>query len=183
MDNYPKPGYRNNSIKLIETERFNLFLENHTLENGTSHDYSIVKGPNWVSLVPITENNEFIMIWQYRPAWERSSLEFPAGRLNYAEEEIFEAANRELQEETGFKANKLTQIGSFRPVTWTNQSCYYFKAENLINSKLPEDAQEDLMVIKIKPSEFWSYVDNKSIIDKTTITGYLLWNQSISELE
>lgn len=176
MDNsYPKNGFLNYSEKLISTDRFAVYKENHTLENGTSHDFNVIKAPDWVCTIPLLNENTFLMVWQYRPAWQRSSLEFPAGRLNFKTEKPIDAAKRELQEEIGYNSNSLNKIGDYNPVTWTNQHCFYFEAKDLFQSKLQEDPEEDMLVVKIPITEFLENVNNKNIIDLNTLTGYLMW--------
>ncbi len=59
-----------------------------------------------VAVVPFTEDNHVILIKQYRPPVDSFVIEFPAG-LNDRNESLKEVAMRELQEETGYKAERL----------------------------------------------------------------------------
>jgi len=59
-----------------------------------------------VAIVPVTDNNEFILIRQYRPPVNSYVIEFPAG-LNDKGGTLEEAAERELLEETGYSAKDM----------------------------------------------------------------------------
>ncbi len=62
-------------------------------------------------LVPVTGNAELVLVEQYRPPVRRRMVELPAGLVGDEEalrdESLWEAANRELEEETGYRAGRL----------------------------------------------------------------------------
>jgi len=76
-------------------------------------DFYVLDSPPWVTIVPITTNNEVLMIAQYRHGTGTISLETPAGLIE-AGEDVLQAAARELREETGYTAER------FRVLTETD---------------------------------------------------------------
>ncbi len=73
------------------------------LPNGKTNEYDILDDQTFASIVPITTDNEVLMVEEYRPGPERKLLAFPAGYIN-KDEPPAEAARRELLEETGYAA-------------------------------------------------------------------------------
>ncbi len=65
-------------------------------------------------LVAITSMNEIILVEQYRIPVQASMIELPAGLVGdegqYSGESLFEAANRELEEESGYRAKTLSLL-------------------------------------------------------------------------
>lgn len=153
--------------------------ETHQIGENGEFDFTIVNGPDWTLTIPLTKDNKFVMIRQYRPAWRQISMEFPAGR-NHHDETFVEAAQRELREETGYIAESWEEILSSRPITWTNQATKFYIAEELTRVGQDLDKEEDIEVIKVDPDEFWSYYEKGEIIQQATILAYLLWKQHVN---
>ena len=64
-------------------------------------------------LVPVTDNNELVLVEQYRVPVQGNVIELPAGLVGDLEDETestVTAAHRELEEETGYRSNKLTLL-------------------------------------------------------------------------
>ncbi len=71
-------------------------------------------GPAVVAIVAVTDSNELLLTDQYRHPVDERCIELPAGLVGdeaeFAEETLIEAAVRELEEETGYRAGKAKQI-------------------------------------------------------------------------
>lgn len=107
---------------------------------------------DFVVIVPITENNEIVMIEQYRHGAEKYSLEVPAGALDDGESAI-QAAERELLEETGYKGAELKLLG--KPICEdaalkTNSFAVYLAVNAKKVSEQNLDPGEDIQVV-LKP--------------------------------
>lgn len=76
------------------------------LPNGKTNDYDILDDNIFASIVPITMDNEVLMVEEFRPGPERKLLAFPAGYI-HKDEPPAEAAKRELMEETGYQAKHI----------------------------------------------------------------------------
>jgi len=75
-------------------------------------DYFVVEVTDWAMICPRTADGRFVLVEQYRPAVERSVLEFPAGRLDPGEAPA-DTIRRELVEETGHRVTRLMPLGSY----------------------------------------------------------------------
>lgn len=106
------------------TERFSV------ASDGTSGNYIVNDAPNWVIVIP-DYDDKFLMVKQWRHGEGKLSVEFPGGVIE-KDETPEKAASRELKEETGAIAGKLTLLGSYNPnpALFSNRN-YVFLAENL----------------------------------------------------
>ncbi|MCU7958238.1 MAG: NUDIX domain-containing protein, partial [gamma proteobacterium symbiont of Bathyaustriella thionipta] len=84
-----------------------------TFENGAEVVYERLKGSSrgGVLVVALEDDNTVLMVREYGVGVEGYELMFPKGRIEN-DEPVEEAANRELQEEVGFAARKLTLVKS-----------------------------------------------------------------------
>jgi ADP-ribose pyrophosphatase len=78
------------------------------------HDFVFIDCPGWVNLVPVTEQDEIVMIRQYRHGSQRVTLEIPGGMVDAGEEPITAAA-RECHEETGYAPHTVHSLGELNP--------------------------------------------------------------------
>ena len=82
------------------------------LENGDVVTREVVHHGGAVCIIPVTDDGKIVIEHQYRYAVEKVMLEIPAGKLEPGEDPAVCAA-RELEEETGYKAEKLIFVGEF----------------------------------------------------------------------
>ena len=78
------------------------------------HPFVFIDSLNWVNLVPITEQDEIVMIRQYRHGSQRVTLEIPGGMVD-AGEDPCKAAVRECLEETGYIVRTPHSLGDLNP--------------------------------------------------------------------
>ncbi len=99
-----------------------------------------------VQVFPITSEGKIILIEEKRPHESQATrLKFVTGQLDAGEDPI-EAANREMQEEIGFKADHLEIILTSKNSGTINSSFYQILAKGLTPSKIPNPDGEDTIV-------------------------------------
>lgn len=81
---------------------------------GERHSFYRIDSPDWVNVVPVTPDGEIVMVRQYRHGLRDVTLEIPGGMIDPGETPE-QAAARELLEETGYRAARLTALGSVNP--------------------------------------------------------------------
>ena len=111
--------------------------------------FSIVDAPNWVNVVAITEDEDVVMVRQYRHGIDDITLEIPGGMVDPGED-MLTAAKRELREETGFVSEHWTDLGSVHPnpAFMTNQCGLYLATHAHCTGELELDANEVLEVVR-----------------------------------
>lgn len=84
-------------------------------------------------IVPVLPDGRILMIHQYRPAIDRETLELPAGARDSIQEDTAVTAARELEEETGYRSDKITLLLKLKSaVAYCSEFTDVYLAENLI---------------------------------------------------
>ena len=112
-----------------------------------------MKAPDWV-IVIAEKDEKFLMVKQWRHSSHCLSVEFPGGVID-AGEDPETAARRELEEETGCKAGKLTKLGTVNPnpALFSNHVHVYL-AEELISTGIQHlDDDEFINLIEVPKKE------------------------------
>lgn len=82
--------------------------------DGSEHDFFCIEAPDWINILPLTANDEVVMIEQYRHGADEVTLEIPGGMVDEGETPET-AAGRELIEETGYLSREILYLGKTRP--------------------------------------------------------------------
>jgi len=126
-----------------------------------------------VAIIPIDAQGRIVLVEQWRRAIERVTLELPAGMLDPGESPEA-CAQRELQEETGFKAGSLKSMGGC--YTSPGLICEYihlYLGKELSKSPLKADDTDLIDVCPISVDEALKRIANGQISDAKTIVGIL----------
>jgi 8-oxo-dGTP pyrophosphatase MutT (NUDIX family) len=81
---------------------------------GRSHPFYRIDAGEWVNVIPVTRDEEVVMVRQYRHGAREFTLEIPGGIVDPGESPV-EAAARELLEETGYRAGSVQPLGALNP--------------------------------------------------------------------
>ena len=98
---------------LLHTPVFDVEARDSEAPNGVSGRYVAVTAPNWVVTVAV-DGDDFILVRQYRHGLGSITTEFPGGVKDEGETPE-ECSARELEEETGYRAGKITVLGTCSP--------------------------------------------------------------------
>lgn len=126
-----------------------------------------------VAILAITPDGKIPFVTQYRYAYRDFLVELPAGKLERGEEPS-ECASRELQEETGYTAGKLSHLLTLYPSPgYVNETLYVYLAEDLTTGIAHPDEGESLSVTEYTLDEALRLIDNGTIKDGKTVAGVL----------
>ena len=149
------------------------------LPNGKSSTREWINHPGAVCLIPILPDEKIALVKQYRYPVLNHMIELPAGKIDRNELPA-ECAERELEEEIGYRANKITYLTKIHPaVGFANEKMWIYLAEDLekTTSKLDEDEFLDFFPLRLE--EALEMIWNGQITDVKTIIG-LLWLDKIN---
>ncbi|WP_434357474.1 ADP compounds hydrolase NudE [Parasalinivibrio latis] len=144
--------------------------------NGAERTYERMKpsGRNAVMIVPVTESGDFLLVREYAAGTDSYELGFPKGLIDPGEEPA-QAADRELKEEIGFGANKLTPLKEvvLAPGYFSSRMTL-FLAEGLYPEKLEGDEPEPLDVVRWPVAQGEELISHLDFCEARSITALLL---------
>ena len=129
-------------------------------------EYEIISGTGQgaVIIVPIIDD-EIIFIREYAAAVDDYMITLPKGKIDKGEE-LIETANRELQEEVGFKSDNIKLINKiYLAPGYIDHITYVMLATNLTPSYLQGDEPEDLEIVRVKSNDATTFLSKEPIID------------------
>lgn len=128
------------------------------------------------AVVPVLEDGRLLMVRQYRNALDRFTLEIPAGGLEDTEEPMSDCAARELEEETGYRCDRLEFLISIKTtVAYCNEQIDVFVARNLIPAKQHLDEDESIDVVACTVEELCEKIYAGTIQDGKTVASILAY--------
>ena len=137
----------------FETPWFQLVSKRVT---GESAPYYALRVQDYVCVVAFTDQDELVLVRQYRPAVERQTLELPSGHVE-PNEPPAESARRELAEECGLDAPRLELLGTMVSDSGRNENkiwCYLAaKVMPLGADYVPEPGVKRILVPRAKLPE------------------------------
>ena len=152
---------------------FKVYLDKVEIADGSLRPREVVEHNGGVCVVALDDDKNVYMVRQYRYAAGKEMLEIPAGKLEVGEDP-FEAAKRELSEETGCTAEKWTSLGVMYPTPgYSSEKLYVYLAQELKAGEAHLDDGEILIVKKYPISKLIDMIMSGEIGDAKTVFGVL----------
>ncbi len=150
-------------------------VEQRTVElpDGRQTLYDIVKNPNACAVVALDEDDNVIMVRQFRQSAGKVLLEIPAGKIDKGENPDI-CAERELKEETGYEAQKIEKLFGVRVSPgFSTEIIYIYKATGLTLGETDFDEDEFIETEKIPLKKLYEMIKKGEIEDAKTVSGIL----------
>lgn len=171
------------SDKLYQGKMINLRIDTVELPDQKYSKREIIEHPGAVAVIPVTEENEIVMVRQYRKSVEQYLLEVPAGKLEIGEEPL-ECAGRELLEETGYKSDSIEFLFKiFTSPGFNTEVISIFLAKNLTKDVAQPDEDEYIEVKKYAIDDLVKMIEIGEILDAKTISAILFIKDRIKSSE
>lgn len=173
-------------IQIQEIANTRVFrIEEVTLcfSNGEKRVFERLRGwqPGIVLIVPMQDAETFLLIQEYGAGINEYTLSFPKGRIEVAED-ILVAGNRELQEETGFKANKLTYLQAVTTApNYNDTQMHVLLAEDLVPSKLVGDEPEPMAVVPWQMNDLDRLIQRPDFHETKSLAALFLAKQHLKQ--
>ncbi len=162
---------------MFRGEIINLRVDTVTTPSGNTATRELVEHPGGVCVVPLDDDGNVVMEWQYRRPFDTNTFEIPAGKLTPGEDPL-ECGKRELEEETGLCAKNYTYLGKMLP---TPGFCYevvhMYLATGLYEGTVNRDQDEFMEVVKAPLSELVDKVLSGEIVDAKTALALMKVNE------
>jgi len=79
------------------------------------HDFHVLESPDWCNIIPLTPDEQVVMVRQYRHGIRGYTLEVPGGMVDADDESPLVAARREMIEESGYDSERVESLGVIHP--------------------------------------------------------------------
>ncbi|MBW1679140.1 MAG: NUDIX hydrolase [Deltaproteobacteria bacterium] len=160
----PGPSYRIFSLR-IDTAQ--------SPRSGKKHDFHIIDSPDWVNIIPLTHDNQVVMVKQFRHGTKEITLEIPGGMVEKGDTPE-ETAAREFLEETGYRAEELSLLGTVHPnPAIFNNRCFTYLARNLQKVNGGEfDETEDIEVVLFPLKQIPALIHDGTITHSLVVTAF-----------
>jgi ADP-ribose pyrophosphatase len=156
--------------KIFNGKVVQLYVEDVQLPNGKTSKREVIKHPGAVAIIPITKEGKLVLVRQYRKALERVLIEIPAGKLEKGEEPLA-TAQRELEEETGYRAQSMRHIVSFYTSPgFADELIHLYMAEGLekLEDAASLDEDEFVDILEVTLEEALEMLEKREIYDAKT---------------
>lgn len=165
------------SYEVVESEHLlkghvlDVYRDTITLPNGKTATRETVLRGNAAAIVPVDKDGKLIFVRQYRHAVGDLVLEVPAGMMEEGEDALV-SAKRELEEETGFVAGKMTFMGQYyMAIGFCTEQVAFFIAEDLTEGTPNPDPDEFITLEKYSLEECMDMIFAGKVQDVKTVTG------------
>ena len=151
------------------------------LPHGKKTTREVVEHPGAVAVVAITKDQELVLVRQFRKPAEQIMLEIPAGCIKKGESGS-DCARRELEEETGFYARKISKAWSgFATPGYSDEVIQFYIAEDMNRLQARPDEDELVEVELVDIEACLDMLKRGKINDLKTMLGILLANMYFND--
>ena len=163
------------SKTLYRGKLLDLRLDEVLLSSGRRVRREIVVHPGASAILPIIEPGKILMVRQYRHPVGEVLLEIPAGTLRPGEDPMACAA-RELEEETGYRAENLTHLATIYPAPgYSSEILHIYLARDLRRGVQAPEMDEDISVMEMSVDQVLDGIRDGRIRDSKTIVAILYY--------
>jgi ADP-ribose pyrophosphatase len=158
-----------------------LRLDEIRLPNGKQSQREVVEHSDAVAVVAVDDDNNILLVKQFRQPMAEELLELPAGCVDLGEEPAA-TVSREMREETGYKPNKIEKLGGFYSSPgFCTEYMHIFLATNLVDDNLQAEDTDRIELVHVPLEEVEGLIDSGAIRDAKSIAGLLLYLKSLEK--
>jgi ADP-ribose pyrophosphatase len=161
--------------QIYQGHAVNIHVDTVEKASGKKTTRDVVEHSDCVAVVVLDEQDNVLLVRQFRHAVDRFLLEIPAGGIDPGEEPI-DAVRRELQEEIGYFPRKIDKLGGFYSIPgYGTEYLHCFVATDLVPARLMAEDTDDIELVRISPDEIPKLIASGEICDGKTIAALLMF--------
>ncbi len=145
--------------------------------DGTLIERDVVNHPGAVSVVPLLDSGEVVLVRQFRAPLQREMLEIPAGKRDVQGEPPEVTAGRELEEEVGLRPSHLEKLAVFHnSVGFSDEESHVYLGTGLseVDSDRQGPEEEAMEVLRVPLGDVRRMISAGEITDAKTVIGLML---------
>ena len=153
-----------------------MYKDTVQFSNGKTAKWDFIGHKGAAAVVPVTSEGKILLVKQYRNALDRFTIEVPAGGRNGVDEEFITCASRELEEETGYRSDKLEFLISIQTtVAFCNERIDVFVARDLVKTHQNLDEDEDVEIAEYSIDELMDLIYAGKLQDGKTMSAIMAY--------
>ncbi len=147
---------------------------NRSPRDGRTHDFYVLESSDWVNIIPVTPDEQVVLIHQYRHGIDQITLEIPGGMVDPHDPSPLHAARREMQEETGFDSDDIVPLGVIHPYPAIQSNrCHTFLARDAVKRFNPHfDTTEEAEVTLVPLSNIPALIRQQAISHALVVVAF-----------
>lgn len=154
---------------------FTLYEDELELPGGRFLRRSRIEHRPTVGVVPVTGDGEILLIRQHRHAVGAPLIEIPAGTMDEGDASPEDCVQRELAEETGYRAGRLVKLfGGYLVPGYADEFMHFYLAFDLVKAPLQPDEDEDIETLTCQLHDALGMIRDGGIVDSKTALALLL---------
>jgi len=170
-----KPEKKLSSQQIYQGHAVTMRVDTVEKAGGRKTTRDVVEHSNCIAVVAIDEQENIILVRQFRHPVDRFLLEIPAGGIDPGEEPL-DSVRRELQEEIGYLPRRIDKLGGFYSIPgYGTEYLHCFLATDLVPGRLMAEDTEDIELIRISPDEIPRLITSGEICDAKSIAALLMF--------
>lgn len=161
-------------------ELLRVYQDHVRLPNGGEARREYIRHNGASAIIPLLDEETVLLEYQFRYPQRRHYFEIPAGKLDRGEDPLV-AAQRELQEETGYRAEHWQKLACLDLcIAYSTEQITFFVARGLTFSAPQRDEEEFLETLAVPLVEAYDWIKTGKICDAKTVSG-LLWHKAFQQ--
>lgn len=162
-------------IILFQASRYRVEQVIQTTPDGVEHIREIVRHPGAVVILPLLDDGRICFVRNYRVAVDQTLIELPAGTLE-PDEDTAVTAERELAEETGYRAGRIEHLLTFcMSPGILDEQMHLYLAEQLRPGPMALEAGEDIQPLLCTWSDALGMIGRAEIHDAKTLVALMYY--------
>jgi 8-oxo-dGTP pyrophosphatase MutT (NUDIX family) len=119
--------------------------------DNAEHEFHVLESPDWCNIIPLTVDEQVVMVRQFRHGVAGYTLEVPGGMVDADDASPLVAARREMLEESGYDSARVEPLGVIHPNPAIQANrCHSFVAYDVERRRVPTfDSTEETEVVLV----------------------------------
>ena len=170
-----KPEKILSSNIIFDGRAVKLRVDTVRMADGRQTTREIIEHGACVAVVAVDEQNNILLVSQFREAVEKELLEIPAGGIDPGED-VETTVKREMQEETGYLPQQLLSLGGYYLAPgYSTEYLHLYLATDLLPSRLVAEDTEGINIVRVPVSQIRKMLASGKICDGKSIAGLYMY--------